>query len=78
MKQKTDRSFDGIAAKFQKNIYSSTKGKLRQLVLLRDLSALDILQQPAQVLDVGAGQGQLALALAAQGHRVHLTDISAD
>lgn len=78
MKQKTDRSFDGIAAKFQKNIYSSTKGKLRQLVLLRDLSTLDILQQPAQVLDVGAGQGQLALALAAQGHRVHLTDISAD
>lgn len=78
MTQKTDRSFDGIAAKFAQNIYSSTKGKLRQLVLLRDLAELKQLQQPCHILDVGAGQGQLALALAAQGHRVHLTDISAD
>lgn len=77
MKQKTDRSFDGIAAKFSRNIYNSTKGKLRQLVLLRDLAELEVLQQPCQILDVGAGQGQLALALAAQGHSVHLTDISA-
>jgi S-adenosylmethionine-dependent methyltransferase len=78
MTQKTDRSFDGIAAKFAHNIYSNTKGKLRQLVLLRDLAELKLLQQPCHILDVGAGQGQLALALAAQGHRVHLTDISAD
>ena len=78
MTQKTDRSFDGIAAKFAHNIYSSTKGKLRQFVLLRDLAELTLLQQPCQILDVGAGQGQLALALAAQGHSVHLTDISAE
>ena len=78
MTQKTDRSFDGIAAKFAHNIYSSTKGKLRQLVLLRDLAELKLLQHPCHILDVGAGQGQLALALAAQGHSVHLTDISAD
>jgi S-adenosylmethionine-dependent methyltransferase len=78
MKQKTDRSFDGIAAKFSRNIYSSTKGKLRQLVLLRDLAELDVLHQPCQILDVGAGQGQLALALAGQGHSAHLTDISAE
>jgi S-adenosylmethionine-dependent methyltransferase len=78
MKQKTDRSFDGIAAKFQRNIYRSSKGKIRQQVLLRDLSELALLRQPTTILDVGAGQGQLALALAAQGHSVHLTDISAD
>ena len=78
MTEKTDRSFDGIAAKFAHNIYSSTKGKLRQVVLLRDLAELRLLQQPCHILDVGAGQGQLALALAAQGHTVHLTDISAD
>lgn len=78
MKTKTDRSFDGIAAKFQHNIYNSTKGKLRQAVLLRDLAQLSVLAQPIQILDVGAGQGQLALALAAQGHNVHLTDISVD
>ena len=78
MKTKSDRSFDGIAAKFQHNIYNSTKGKVRQAVLLRDLAELDILRQPTQILDVGAGQGQLSLALAEQGHSVHLTDISAD
>ena len=78
MKTKSDRSFDGIAAKFQHNIYNSTKGKLRQSVLLRDLAELDILRQPTQILDVGAGQGQLSLALAEQGHSVYLTDISAD
>jgi S-adenosylmethionine-dependent methyltransferase len=78
MKEKTDRSFDGIATKFQRNIYSSTKGQLRQQVLLRDLTELAVLQQPTQILDVGAGQGQLALALAQRGHQVHLTDISAE
>ena len=76
--QKTDRSFDGIAAKFGRNIYSNSKGQLRQAVLLRDLLQLPLLSKPCQVLDVGAGQGQLALALAEQGHQVHLTDISAE
>jgi S-adenosylmethionine-dependent methyltransferase len=78
MKAKTDRSFDGIAGKFSRNIYSNTKGKIRQHVLLRDLSELPILQRPVSILDVGAGQGQMALALAAQGHQLHLTDISAE
>lgn len=78
MKQKADRSFDGIAAKFGRNIYRSSKGKLRQQVLLRDLAELTLLRQPCEILDVGAGQGQLALALAQQGHRVHLTDISTE
>lgn len=77
MKQKSDRSFDGKADKFSNNIYSSSKGQLRQQVLLRDLAELAILQQPVSILDVGAGQGQLALALARQGHQLLLTDISA-
>jgi len=74
-KNKTDRNFDSIAAKFQQNIYSTTKGRLRQLVLQRDLAELALPADTA-VLDVGGGQGQLALWLAAQGHRVLLTDIS--
>lgn len=78
MNKETDRSFDGIAAKFQRNIYQSSKGEIRQQVLLRDLTTLSVLQTPCQVLDVGAGQGQLSLTLAKMGHKVHLTDISAE
>lgn len=78
MNKDTDRSFDGIATKFQRNIYQSSKGAIRQHVLLRDLGTLTVLQNPCQVLDVGAGQGQLGLALATLGHTVLLTDISAE
>ncbi len=77
-KTKSDRNFDSIAAKFQQNIYQTSKGQLRQLVLQRDLAELPLLAAPTQVLDIGAGQGQLALWLAAQGHQVHLTDVSAE
>ncbi len=77
-KTKSDRNFDSIAAKFQQNIYQTSKGRLRQLVLQRDLAELALLATPSQVLDIGAGQGQLSLWLAAQGHQVHLTDVSAE
>ncbi|WP_445428987.1 methyltransferase [Alishewanella sp. HL-SH05] len=74
----TDRNFDQLAERFQQNIYNTSKGQLRQAVLMRDLLALSLLAKPCSVLDVGGGQGQLALRLAALGHQVHLTDISAD
>lgn len=78
-KTKSDRNFDSIAAKFQQNIYNTTKGRLRQLVLQRDLLELPLLQQPGgRVLDVGGGQGQLALWLAGLGHQVLLTDLSGE
>lgn len=77
-KSKSDRNFDSIAAKFQQNIYQTSKGRLRQLVLQRDLSECTALQQPVKVLDVGAGQGQLALWLASAGHQVTLTDLSSE
>ncbi|MBU2222814.1 MAG: methyltransferase domain-containing protein [Gammaproteobacteria bacterium] len=75
-KKNTDRNFDSIAAKFQQNIYQTSKGRLRQLVLQRDLAEFLPLAQPTQVLDVGAGQGQLALWLAGRGHQVCLSDLS--
>ena len=78
----SDRNFDNIAEKFQQNIYQTTKGRLRQIVLQRDLAELPELAlpqiKPLRVIDIGAGQGQLALWLAQQGHHVHLTDVSAD
>ena len=77
-KKTTDRNFDSIAAKFQQNIYQTSKGRLRQLVLQRDLAELPVVATPTRVLDIGAGQGQLALWLAAMGHQVHLTDVSAE
>lgn len=77
MSKSNDRNFDSIAQKFQRNIYQTTKGRLRQEVLLRDLLELPELQQPQVILDVGAGQGQLAIALAKRGHSMVLADISA-
>jgi S-adenosylmethionine-dependent methyltransferase len=79
VKSKSDRNFDSIAGKFQQNIYNTTKGRLRQLVLQRDLLELALLSQPGcRVLDVGGGQGQLALWLAGLGHQVTLTDLSGE
>ena len=79
VKTKSDRNFDSIAGKFQQNIYNTTKGRLRQLVLQRDLQELALLSQPGcRVLDVGGGQGQLALWLAGLGHQVTLTDLSGE
>lgn len=74
----TDRNFDNLAGRFSQNIYNTTKGKIRQAVLMRDLLELPLLASPCSVLDVGGGQGQLALKLAALGHQVQLSDISAD
>ncbi|TQF69802.1 methyltransferase domain-containing protein [Pseudoalteromonas luteoviolacea] len=74
-----DRNFCDIAKKFRHNIYGTTKGKIREAVLQRDLEqALVTLDsdQPLRILDVGGGQGQIALFLAQKGHHVTLVDIS--
>ncbi|MBQ4813003.1 methyltransferase [Pseudoalteromonas luteoviolacea] len=74
-----DRNFSDIAGKFKNNIYGTTKGKIREAVLQRDLDEALATIKPKRalrVLDVGGGQGQLALYLALQGHLVTLIDVS--
>ncbi|MBC6906746.1 methyltransferase domain-containing protein [Saccharophagus sp. K07] len=72
-----DRNFDDLAKRFQSKIYDSMKGRLRLAVLRRDME-LHLPQQPLNILDVGAGQGQWALEMLRKGNRVQLTDISAE
>ena len=42
----TDRNFDNLAGRFSQNIYNTTKGKIRQAVLMRDLLELPLLASP--------------------------------
>lgn len=70
-------NFDGATAKFSRSIYQTPKGKVRLAVLQRDLLALRD-GPKLRILDVGAGMGQMGLWFAQAGHRVVLSDISAD
>ncbi|MDK2596383.1 methyltransferase domain-containing protein [Pseudoalteromonas obscura] len=76
----TDRNFCDIAGKFKNNIYGTSKGKIREAVLKRDLDELldeHFDSKPLRILDAGGGQGQLSLYLAELGHEVILLDVSA-
>ncbi|ACS85988.1 tRNA uridine 5-oxyacetic acid(34) methyltransferase CmoM [Musicola paradisiaca] len=73
-----DRNFNDIADKFARNIYGTTKGKLRQAVLWQDLETLlpTLPQRPLYILDAGGGEGAMSRRLAALGHQVLLCDLS--
>ncbi len=75
-----DRNFDDIADKFSRNIYGTTKGRLRQAILWQDLDALleKSGSQPLRILDAGGGEGQTAIKMAQRGHHVTLCDVSAE
>lgn len=70
-----DTSFSSKSRTFKNNIYGTSKGKVREAVMLRDLEHL-VSKEPLRILDVGGGQGQIALELASKGHAVTITDIS--
>ena len=80
MSEDQDHSFDGLADKFARNIYGTTKGRIRAAVVWQDLqSCLNRLgDRPLRILDAGGGFGFFAQRLAAMGHRVELCDLSAD
>lgn len=71
-------SFDGIANKFDKNIYGTSKGRLRHALLTHYLS--DTLENPAalEVLDAGGGTGMMSYEFAKHGHAVDVLDISTE
>lgn len=74
---KRDQSFATMTGKFARNIYATTKGKLRLAVLQRDLMPY-YKGQALRVLDVGGGLGQLSGWFAAAGHQVTHTDVAAE
>lgn len=69
-----DQSFDDRALHLQKNIYGSDKGKLRLLILQRDLQNVVESQSPLSVLDAGCGMGLMSQWFAEKGHRVLACD----
>ncbi|MDW8846543.1 tRNA uridine 5-oxyacetic acid(34) methyltransferase CmoM [Erwinia sp. MMLR14_017] len=73
-----DRNFDDIAEKFSKNIYGTTKGRIRQAIVWQELEAIlaTLPQGPLRVLDAGGGEGQTGCGVAALGHDVLLCDLS--
>ncbi|ARU57032.1 type 11 methyltransferase [Oleiphilus messinensis] len=81
MKHKDDKNFDDLAEKFARKIYSDRKGELRLNVLWQDLlDAVPALESESSlsILDAGGGIGQVSARLAALGHRITLSDISAN
>ena len=66
---------------FKKQIYGTSKGKIRAAVVWRDLEEI-LTKFPngksLKILDVGGGFGFMAQKLAALGHNVTVVDISSD
>lgn len=70
-----DQSFDQIAGKFEKNIYGTSKGRLRHELLLHYLNQ-HLPPDALDCLDAGGGTGMMAKEMLALGHRVLINDIS--
>lgn len=78
-----DRAFDSDVTRFNKNIYQTEKGQIREAVLSADLSFL--WQTPAEsensartCIDIGGGLGQINSHFATAGYQVTHTDIAAE
>ncbi|MCH8497291.1 MAG: methyltransferase domain-containing protein [Marinobacter sp.] len=75
-----DRTFEGLAESFARNIYGTPKGRLR-LKIIRDRMLAELPLDnggPLTVLDVGGGLGQIACWLARKGHQVTLAEPAED
>lgn len=74
--KRPDRSFESDVERFQKNIYATPKGVIRQAVLEADLAWLIKSEKPLRILDVGGGLGQVSQRFAKSGHHITHTDIA--
>jgi S-adenosylmethionine-dependent methyltransferase len=76
---KPDQSFNNIADKFEKNIYGTSKGRLRHELLLHYMQThMDLATSKLQILDAGGGTGVMARSLVDLGHQLSINDISED
>lgn len=74
-----DQSFDKFVDKFEKNIYGSTKGRLRHELLIHHLQPyINVSAQSLDILDAGGGTGVMTQVLLELGHKVTLTDLSSE
>ncbi|GBU09378.1 S-adenosylmethionine-dependent methyltransferase [Gammaproteobacteria bacterium] len=69
--------FNKLGEHFHQKIYASAKGQLRLAVICADLDIL-LSKYPQDttlnILDIGAGEGQVSLYLAKKGHRLTLLE----
>lgn len=71
-------SFDGIANKFDKNIYGTTKGRLRHELLMYYLADVIGHDSSMNVLDAGGGTGMMSYEFAKCGNAIDILDISTE
>lgn len=80
MSLEQDRIFSGLAPKFARNIYASSKGELR-LHIVKQRMQVELplnAHKPLKILDLGAGLGHMAAWLDALGHEVTLVEPAED
>lgn len=75
-KRSNDRNFNDLATKFEKNIYGTSKGRLRHEILLHNLQPFISDGRGKAALDAGGGTGELSKALLACDFNVMLNDVS--
>ncbi len=77
---KQDRVFDGLAQRFQRQIYDDPRGIIRLAILQDDLAPIvtGVEKRRLRILDAGGGLGQMSIWLAQQGHEVLLAEPSAE
>lgn len=72
-----DKNFDQLADRYETNIHSSFKGRLRRSVIDRDLRKhVTTRSAPMKILDLGAGLGHYAIEFAKAGHDVTYNELS--